>query len=241
VLDILKRWWQWLSAIDAALSWAGRIWMGYLLLTSTGVGLFVGGLAWLFQNFVYGIWAFLGTWVLVTALQAFRVIKHSPSPSSAATQPITEESQAQVREVEQAEARAAENADSGQVGIHTITLGTDERPLVEDHELQDKVYERRSLWMAEFARKIAPSGTAQAVIRDRRFYDCRIYGPVVFGPLGRNEINGVFVDCEWIEEQPIVFWPTAEAREEYVGAVRLEDCRFEGCRLSRVGIITNPQ
>lgn len=75
--NVFKRWWQWISAIDTALSWAGRAWMGYLLLTSTGAGVLLGTIAWLAQNFVYGVWAFLGTWVLITAAQAFRVVKHS--------------------------------------------------------------------------------------------------------------------------------------------------------------------
>lgn len=123
------------------------------------------------------------------------------------------------------------------IGTPTVVLGTDERPLVGDDELWEKTYERRSFWMAEFARKTAPSGETQAIIRDRRLYDCRIYGPVIFGPLSSDEIDKVFVDCEWVEDEDVVSWPLTENRQEYIGSVRLEDCRFEGCRLSRVGLL----
>jgi hypothetical protein len=142
---------------------------------------------------------------------------------------------------EEVNSRNAETHPQGtgtpQMGGGALVLGTDERPLIQDDELGERTYEHHSIWMAEFARKVAPSGEAQAIIRDRRFYDCRIYGPVVFGPLAHDEIERVFVNCEWIEEQEAVSWLSAENHEEYVGVVRLEDCRFERCHLSRVGVL----
>ena len=124
-------------------------------------------------------------------------------------------------------------------GAH-ISLATDERPLVGDDELWEKTYEHRSFWMGEFARKTAPSGETQAIIKDRRFYDCDIYGPVIFGPLAPEEIAKVFVNCQWLEDEEARSLSPAEKRNEYVGAVYLEDCRFEGCKLQRVGVLKHP-
>ncbi len=132
---------------------------------------------------------------------------------------------------------SAQSWEAQQVSGPTVTLATDERPLVGDDELWEKTYEHRSFWMGELARKTAPSGETQALIRDRRFYDCHIYGPIIFGPLSADEIDKVFINCEWLEDEDVVSWPLAESRQEYIGAVRLEDCRFEGCRLSRVGLL----
>ncbi len=131
----------------------------------------------------------------------------------------------------------AEDRENQRFGGATVVRGTDERPLVGDDELWEKTYQHRSFWMGEFARKTAPGGETQALIRDRRFYDCHLYGPIIFGPLSADEIDKVFVDCEWLEDEDVVSWPLAESSQGYIGAVRLEECRFEGCRLSRVGLL----
>lgn len=154
-------------------------------------------------------------------------VQQSTDAQNAASQPAPADTDSRQEEV----------WENQRFGRAAVVRETDERPLVGDDELGEKTYERRSFWMGEFARKTAPSGEAQAIIRDRRFYDCHIYGPVIFGPLSADEIDKVFIDCEWLEDQDVVSWPLAESRQEYIGAVRLEDCRFEGCRLSRVGLL----
>jgi hypothetical protein len=140
----------------------------------------------------------------------------------------------------QTSGQQAHSMEAQQVRGAKVALATDERPLVRDDELWEKTYTHKSFWMAEFARKTAPSGETQAIIRDRRFYDCDIYGPAIFGPLAADEIDKVFVDCEWIEDEEARSWSPTEKRQEYVGVVRLEDCRFEGCRLSRIALLMHP-
>jgi hypothetical protein len=78
-MEWLRRWGGRFRAADAALSWAERAYLVYMVGLSTIVSAVFGVITWILQNFVYGLLAFFGVWTLVTALQAFRVIKRPTS------------------------------------------------------------------------------------------------------------------------------------------------------------------
>lgn len=88
-------WGRRFRAADTALGWAERIYLLYMLGLSTIVGSVFGVITWIVQNFVYGILAFFGTWTLVTALQAFRVIRRSAPTGEPNAPPQSEEATAQ--------------------------------------------------------------------------------------------------------------------------------------------------
>lgn len=125
--------------------------------------------------------------------------------------------------------------EAGEFAPLTVTLGTDERPLIEEDEIWESSYSHRSFWMGEFARKTARDG--RVVVCDRRFYDCDVYGPVVFGPLTDDKIRETFVDCEWSEGEDNISWSPEGSERAHLGTVGLENCRFIECRMYGVGVL----
>ena len=86
-MERLRRWGRRFTAVDTALGWAERVYLLYMLGISTIVGAVGGVITWIIQNFVYGLLAFFGIWTLVTALQAFRVVRRFPTGATTTAEP----------------------------------------------------------------------------------------------------------------------------------------------------------
>ncbi len=182
---------------------------------STIVGAVFGVITWFIQNFASGILVFFGTWTLVTALQAFRVIKRAPPRPTTPEEPEPESAALQAPPT------------SSVLSSH---------PPVQDHEVPQLLATRRvqgrSFQIEQFVRHRAFTllRDVHLQINQMRFVDCYIYGPAIVVPL-RGIVGGrTFVDCTW-DEEPWQRWRAPYAAGYYVGAITLEDCVFRNCTL----------
>ena len=79
--------------------------------------------------------------------------------------------------------------------------------------------------------RLADLTVTQDVLVGYTFTDCVIFGPAVLAPAGES----VITDCTFSADADGLFWLVEPQREYVVGAIGLQDCRFERCRFDRVG------
>lgn len=117
-------------------------------------------------------------------------------------------------------------------------------PFLEPHEYSNQYFKNRSINIAEFAQREGKAGDYNnAVVKNRVFEDCRIYGPAVFYPKAVPDILAqVFVGgSKWSEGRNRVFWiPCPKNHPDLVGIIGLEDCIFRDCRFTQVGVLCGP-
>ncbi len=115
-------------------------------------------------------------------------------------------------------------------------------PPLSDDELSNPHIKNRTVFIADLAWRARELGWTNAVISGRTFEACRIYGPAVVAPLKRRRDDGhTFVDCRWTEDVD-TFWTARPAdHPSYVGVIGLEDCTFDGCSFTQVGVLVTPE
>ncbi len=114
-------------------------------------------------------------------------------------------------------------------------------PLLRDDELSKPEIKNRTVYIADFAWKAKTLGWTNAVIAERRFENCRIYGPAVLAPLKAEQDNRyTFVDCRWTEGVDAFWIAHPPGHPGFVGVIGLEDCFFEKCTFTQVGVLVPP-
>ncbi len=110
-------------------------------------------------------------------------------------------------------------------------------PPIRDDELSNTHFERRTVYIAEFARKASRIKWKDAVLHDLTFVECRIIGPAVVVDMVTESTADKFPDCTYDEGTASHWAPDFSIEQRYTGIVGLEDCLFRGCRFSRVGFL----
>jgi hypothetical protein len=78
----------------------------------------------------------------------------------------------------------------------------------------------------------------QLGIKEMVFEDCQINGPTVIWPIGSCQMN----NCHFDAEPDAFLWEVDPvARPNIAGAVIVENCLFERCRFTAVGIAGTPE
>ncbi len=115
-------------------------------------------------------------------------------------------------------------------------------PPIRDDELSKTHFERRTVYIAELARKAAGIKWKDAVLHNTTFVECRIVGPAVLALMNTGQFGGgdALIDCSF-DEGTEVAWRPAWGYESYPGIVGAEDCLFRGCRFTRVGLLQSAQ
>ncbi len=115
-------------------------------------------------------------------------------------------------------------------------------PPIRDDELHKKLFEKRTVYIADFARKFVEMDLVDnidllsnaLVIRGRTFEDCRIHGPAVLVEGYTPEKTDLFAGSNFWKGN--AFWDAPEG-EHHTGVIVLKNCTFRDCRFTNVGFL----
>lgn len=112
-------------------------------------------------------------------------------------------------------------------------------PPVGEDELTETLFEKRTVYIAEFARRASSIKYTNPTLQDLTFVECGIVGPAVMVDLETGRMEGdLFPDCKWDEGLLDAYWaPDFSLGQKYTGVIALEDCLFRGCRFSQVVLV----
>jgi hypothetical protein len=114
-------------------------------------------------------------------------------------------------------------------------------PPIRDDELAEEYFEKRTVYISDFARKATELGWTNAVIAGRTFKQCRILGPAVLAPMSTVQTSGyTFVDCWWADGVDAFWIACPEDHTNFAGVIGLENCLFQECAFTQVGILVQP-
>jgi hypothetical protein len=202
---------RWLSTSDAALSWGERIvkWLVLGLSSGTVTGLAGTAIGALTNNLVYGL--VIGVVLGLLILGAFTLKAISIAAAGAPPQPISEKSQAQVREVEQEREQAQ----------------TDKRALQQELEQTKRALEQARVDASGFGAHTLEQEDSQAVIE-------RLTAE-------RDELKSRGIPQRMVAERHIRYHETPIRLVDLLEIAGdngvLRDFKFEHCILEGPGII----
>jgi len=112
-------------------------------------------------------------------------------------------------------------------------------PLLQEHELRDRYFKNRTIYISDLAREITTRNWTNIVINGRTFEDCRIYGPAVLAPMNTGTLGGKPFDdeCKFMDGRDVAWVAGPEEHGNFVGIVGLEDCTFLKCRFEQCGVL----
>jgi hypothetical protein len=73
------------------------------------------------------------------------------------------------------------------------------------------------------------------IIEDSDFVNCHLLGPALCAPL--EEV--AFLNCVFEGDIDAILWELPKPKQ-VVGAIGLRRCRFDGCKLSSIGLVGLP-
>ena len=114
-------------------------------------------------------------------------------------------------------------------------------PPIRDDELTKTLFEKRTVYLGDFARKASNIRYTTSTLDGLTFIECSIIGPAAVVDLKTGRTQGDnFPDCKWNEGHDAFWAPDFSTTETLVGVIALEDCLFRGCRFSQVAYLYRP-
>ena len=212
--------WKWIDATDTALSWIDRLLRVFG--ASAGLGLIVGAIAWLIQNFYAAVVVGLVVWLFaIMGLLARAALRVGPP-----------------------ETGGVEAKSSASVHSSPAPVMSEPYPRVRDEEvpqlLETRWVQGRTIQIEQFVRHRAYTLRNDVHVRlnHMTFMDCQIYGPALLAP-AKSVVSPTFVDCTW-DEEPWQRWRASYKEGYYVGAITVADCVFRNCHFRGVGLVMDP-
>jgi hypothetical protein len=94
----------------------------------------------------------------------------------------------------------------------------------------DQYYERKVVRISDL---VPEPG---CMLRGFSFDRCDIVGPAVLFPRPNTMING----CNFDGTPDAIIWDWPPEREQVIGVIDLDECSFESCRFTNIGIAAPP-
>ncbi len=200
---------------------------GIIWFWSVGGAFFLSAFTFLIEApLLFRIPLFIGSFLLSLAAISQTLIWATTQPRSVSSENVPDEV----------------NSGNAQTQIPPADASAVLYPPITDDELSKTHFERRTVYIAELARKAAGIKWKDAVLHNITFVECRIVGPAVLALMNTGQFGGgdAIIDCSF-DEGAEVAWRPAWGYESYPGIVGAEDCLFRGCRFTRVGLLQGAQ